>query len=80
MQEFSDDLRNYVDRDKATKPSDNTIEVRRILKELVMASGLTAALAKEFEFLYDGTISKEVFLKRYAEIEKRYEAELAGLA
>lgn len=72
MQEFADDLRNYVDRGEQPK------DIHAILGDLVLAAEITAAVAKEAEFLVQGQITKETFLVRYKAIEDRFNGKLKG--
>ena len=74
IQEFADDLKNFVDR-SSTKHLGH--EVQTILSNTQLVASITAAMAKEAEWLYLGEISKATFLVRIKEIENEYETKLA---
>jgi len=82
IQEFADDLRNFVEtpgplgRFGLTEEKDDD-KINKILKDAVMATSAIAAIAKEVEFYVQGDINKETFLARYKKLEERLKAELA---
>ena len=58
-------------------PSEESIT---ILRNMSLASEVLAAIAMQVEFYVNGKITEEVFLRRYKEIEKKYENKLNKLA
>lgn len=82
IQNFADWLRNFLVSGKAKrlfKYSKDDKKIMEILQNTQLLSELNAALAKEIEFLADKTIDKKTFLQRYNDIERTFEAKLAGL-
>jgi len=82
IQEFADDLRNFVDTpgpiEKFGWPDEKDDEkINKILKDAVMATSLVAKIAKEVEFYVQGDVDKKTFLKRYEKLEEQLKAELA---
>ncbi len=79
IQEFADDLRNFVDTPEQWPAGENDEQMQKILLDAVMAATVIARIAKEVEFYMQGDISKSTFLTRYKKIEKRIAAELADI-
>ena len=82
IQEFADDLQNFIDAPGPLSqfgiPSEKDDEkLNKILSDALMATAMVAKIAKEVEFYVQGDIDKATFLKRYEEIEKALRAELA---
>ena len=82
IQEFADDLRNFVETPGALGKFGLTDEkdderINKILTDAVMATTMVARIAKEVEFYVQGDINKETFLVRYEKLEKLLKTELA---
>ncbi len=83
IQEFADDLRNYVDTPGPLSKfgivdlEKQDERVMKILQDALMATTMVAKIAKEVEFYVQGDIDKKTFLKRYDKLEELLKAELA---
>lgn len=83
IQEFADDLRNFADNQRpepqfgSQDVKEEEEKVNKILKNAVIVASLIAKIAKEVEFYVQGDINRKTFLKRYEQLEKQIEAELA---
>lgn len=84
IQEFSDDVKNYIDRaanigrfDLPNPSAEEDAEVGKILKDVALGTDMLAAIAKEVEFYIQGDIGRTTFLARYKALESEYATKLA---
>ena len=81
IREFTEELQNFIDRTHPMEEfgvrSEPDKEMDKILADVVLAAGITAALAKEVEYFMQGDISRTTFLERYKKIEEEFKPKLA---
>lgn len=84
IQTFADDLENFI-----AQPPGAAFgltgdladpEIEKIFRNTALVASITAAISKQIEFYMNGDINKEIFLKRYKEIENESETKLANIA
>ena len=79
--EFGNELHNFIDttpQNQLGGKTTETQEIDKILADVLLATRITAALARQVENLMQGDITRATFLKRYKNIEDDFKSELAG--
>ena len=73
--EFGHELQNFIDAGKLETLGGRTTDqqvIDKILADVVVATTITAALARQTEYFMQGDISRSTFLQRYKEIEENF--------
>lgn len=73
---FSSELKNALGNTKKNRIRLG-IETRKILGDSVIAYEICGKIAKDIEFLFNGTINEKTFRNRLKDIEKEFDSKIS---